>query len=86
MHDLRDVASALYFVKINLVVSFTIMFVVLACATLPLYTKDMPSRFILLPKLDGMLLGQFLSLLQMFCSGLSKSPAQLDSYVQVPTS
>ena len=42
MHDLRDVATALYFVKINSVVSFTITFAVQACATLPPYTKGGP--------------------------------------------
>jgi hypothetical protein len=37
MHDLRDIATALYFVKINLVVLSTIMFAAQACATLPPY-------------------------------------------------
>jgi hypothetical protein len=71
MHDLRDVATALYFIKINLVVLSTITFTAQACATLPPYTKDMPGWSI---RLGGMLLGQFLGLFQMFCSGLSKSP------------
>jgi len=70
MHDLRDVATTLYFIKINLVLPSTIMFTAQACATLPPYTKDMPTRSI---RLGGMLLGQFLGLLQMFYSGLSKS-------------
>ena len=76
MHDLRDVATALYFVKINLVVSSTIMFAAQACATLALYTKDMAAGSI---RLGGVLLGQFPGLLQMFCSGLSKTP--LLSYI-----
>ena len=76
IHDLRDVAIALYFVKINSVVSSTITFAAQACATLPPYTKDMSARSIWL---NGMLLGQFLDLLQMFCSSLSKSP--LLSYI-----
>ena len=76
MHDLRDVATALYFVKINSVASSTITFAAQACATLPPYTKDMSARSI---RLGGMLLGQFLSLLQMFCSSLSKTP--LLSYI-----
>jgi hypothetical protein len=71
MHDLRDIATALYFVKINSIVLSTITFVAQACPTLPLYTKDMSARSI---QLGGMLLGQFLSLLQMFYSGLSKLP------------
>jgi hypothetical protein len=71
MYDMRDVASALYFVKINLVVSSTITFAAQAFATLPLYTKDMSGKSI---RLGSILLGQFLSFLQMFCSGLSKSP------------
>ena len=71
MHDLRDVVTALYFVKINSVVPSTITFAAQACATLPPYTKDMSVRSIWL---DDMLLDQFLVLLQMFCSGLSKSP------------
>jgi hypothetical protein len=71
MHDLRDIATALYFVKINLVVFSTIMFAAQACATLPPYTKDMSARSI---RLGDMLLGQLLDLLQMFYSGLSKSP------------
>jgi hypothetical protein len=71
MHDLRDVATALYFVKINLIVSSIITFTTHACATLPPYTKDMSARSI---RLGDMLLGQFLGLLQMLCFGLSKSP------------
>ena len=71
MHDLRDVATALYLFKINSVVSSTITFATQACATLALYTKDMAAGSI---RLGGVLLGQFLSLLQMFCSSLSKSP------------
>jgi hypothetical protein len=71
MHDLRDIATALYFVKINSVVSSTIMFAAQACATLPPYTKYMPVRSI---QLGVMLLGQFISLLQMFYSSVSKSP------------
>ena len=71
MHDLRDVATTLYFVKINSVVPSTITFTAQACATLPPYTKDMPARSI---RLDDMLLGQFLGLLQMFYFSLSKSP------------
>ena len=70
MHDLRDVATALYFLKINSVVPSTIRFAAQSCATLPPHTKDMPARSIWL---GGMLLGQFLGLLQMFCFGLSKS-------------
>ena len=76
MHDLRDVATALYFFKINSVVSSTIMFTAQACATLAPYTKDMAAGSI---RLGGVLLGQFLGLLQMFCSGLSKTP--LLSYI-----
>ena len=71
MHDLRDFATALYFVKINSVVLSTITFTSQACATLTSYTKDMAVGSI---RLGGVLLGQFLGLLQMFCSGLSKSP------------
>ena len=71
MHDLRDVATALYLFKINSVVSSTITFAAQACATLAPYTKDMAVGSI---QLGGVLLGQFLGLLQMFCSGLSKSP------------
>ena len=70
MHDMRDVATALYFFKINSIVSSTITFVAQACATLALYTKDMAAGSI---RLGGVLLGQFLGLLQMFCFGLSKS-------------
>ena len=76
MHDLRDVATALYLFKINSVVSSTITFAAQACATLALYTKDMAVGSIWL---DGVLLGQFLILLQMFCFGLSKTP--LLSYI-----
>ena len=76
MHDLRDVATALYLFKINSVVSSTITFATQACATLAPYTKDMAAGSI---RLDGVLLGQFLGLLQMFCSGLSKTP--LPSYI-----
>ena len=63
MHDLRDVATILYFVKINSVVSSTITFTTQACATLASYTKDMAVGFI---RLGGVLLGKFLGLLQMF--------------------
>jgi hypothetical protein len=70
MHHLRDVATALYFVKINSAILSTVMFVAQACATLPPYTKDMLTRSIWF---GDMLLGQFLGVLQMFCSGLSKS-------------
>ena len=52
------------------------MFAAQACATLAPYTKDMVAGSI---RLDGVLLGQFLGLLQMFCSGLSKMP--LLSYI-----
>ena len=76
MHDLRDVATALYLFKINSVVSSTITFAVEACATLAPYTKDMAAGSI---RLGGVLLGQFLGLLQMFSSGLSKMP--LLSYI-----
>ena len=76
MHDLSDVATALYFFKINSEVSSTIMFAAQACATLAPYTKDMAAGSI---RLGGVLLGQFLSPLQMFCSGLSKTP--LLSYI-----
>ena len=76
MHDLRDVATALYLFKINSVVSSTITFAAQACATLAPYTKDMAAGSI---RLGGVLLGQFLSLLQMFSSGLSKTP--LLSYI-----
>ena len=69
MHDQWDVATALYFFKINSVVSSTIMFAAQACATLAPYTKDMAAGSI---RLGGVLLGQFLGLLQMFSSGLSK--------------
>ena len=71
MHDLRDVATALYFVKINSIVSSTIMFAAQACATLVPYTKDMALGSI---RLGGVLLGQFLGLHQMFSSNLSKTP------------
>ena len=71
MHDLRDVATALYLFKINSVVSSTITFATQACATLAPYTKDMAVGSI---RLGGVLLGQFLSLLQMFCSDLFKMP------------
>ena len=76
MHDLRDVATALYLLKINSVVSSTITFAAQACATLALYTKDMVTGSI---RLNGVLLGQFLSRLQMFSSSLSKTP--LLSYI-----
>ena len=76
MHDLRDVATALYLFKINSVVSSTITFAAQACATLAPYTKDMAAGSI---RLDGVLLGQFLGLLQMFSSGLAKTP--LLSYI-----
>ena len=76
MHDLRDVAIALYLLKINSVVSSTITFAAQACVTLAPYTKDMAARSI---RLGGVLLGQFLSLLQMFSSGLFKTP--LLSYI-----
>ena len=76
MHDLSDVATVLYFVKINSVVLSTITFVAQACATLAPYTKDMAAGSI---RLGGVLLGQFLGLLQMFCSGLFKTP--LLSYI-----
>jgi hypothetical protein len=71
MHDLRDVATELYFVKINSVVSSTIMFAAEACATPAPYTKDMAAGSIWL---GGVLFGQFLGLLQMFYFSLSKSP------------
>ena len=71
MNDLRDVATVLYLFKINSVVSSAITFATQACATLAPYTKDMAAGSI---QLGGVLLGQFLGLLQMFCSGLSKSP------------
>jgi hypothetical protein len=74
MHDLRYVASALYFVKINSVVSSTITFIAQACVTLPPYTKDMSSRSIWL---GGMLLGQFLSLLQMFALAFPNCPSSV---------
>ena len=76
MHDPRDVATALYLFKINSVVSSTITFAAQACATLAPYTKDMVAGSI---QLGGVLLGQFLSLLQKFCSDLSKMP--LLSYI-----
>ena len=76
MHDLRDIATALYLFKINSVVSSIITFATQACATLAPYTKDMAAGSI---RLDSVLLGQFLGLLQMFCSGLSKMP--LLSYI-----
>ena len=76
MHDLRDVATVLYLFKINSVVSSTITFAAQACATLAPYTKDMASGSIWL---GGVLFGQFLGLLQMFSSGLSKTP--LLSYI-----
>ena len=76
MHDLRDVPIALYFFKINSVVSSTITFTAEACATLAPYTKNMAAGSI---RLDDVLLGQFLVLLQMFYSGLSKTP--LLSYI-----
>ena len=66
MHDLRDVATALYLFKINSVVSSTITFAAQACATLAPYTKDMAAGSI---RLGGVLLGQFIGLLQIFCSG-----------------
>jgi hypothetical protein len=72
MHDLRDVATALYLFKINSIVSSTITFAAQACATLAPYTKDMAAGSI---RLDGVLLG----LLQMFSSGLAKTP--LLSYI-----
>ena len=68
MHDLRDVATALYIFKINSVVSTTITFAAQACATLAPYTKDMAAGSI---RLGGVLLGQ--------CLGLSKMP--LLSYI-----
>ena len=71
MHDLRDVATALYHFKINSVVSSTIMFSAQACATPAPYTKNMAAGSI---RLGGVLLGQFLSLLQMFCFDHSKMP------------
>ena len=76
MHDLRDIATVVYFFKINSVVSSTKTFAAQACATLAPYTKDMAAGSIWL---GGVLLGQFLSLLQMFSSGLSKMP--LLSYI-----
>ena len=76
MHDLRDIATALYLFKINSVVSSTITFAAQACATLAPYTKDLAAGSIWL---GGVLLGQFLGLLQMFCSDLSKTP--LLSYI-----
>ena len=78
MHDLRDVATTLYLFKINSVVSSTITFAAQACATLAPYTKDMAARSI---RLDGVLLGEFLGLLQMFSFGLSKMP--LHSYISL---
>ena len=69
MHDLRNVATTLYFFKINSIVSSYITFVTQACATLAPYTKDMVAGSIWL---GGVLLSQFLGLLQMFSSGLSK--------------
>ena len=78
MYDLRDVATALYLFKINSVVSSTITFAAQACATLAPYTKDMAAGSI---RLGGVLLGQFLGLLQMFYSGLSKTP--LLSYISL---
>ena len=74
MHDLRDVATALYLFKINSVVSSTITFAAQACATL--VPKDMAAGSI---RLGGVLLGQFLGLLQMFSFSLSKTP--LLSYI-----
>ena len=76
MQDLRDVATALYFFKINSVVSSTITFVAQDCATLAPYTKYMAVGSI---RLGGVLLGQFLGLLQMFYYGHSKMP--LLSYI-----
>ena len=76
MHDLRDVATALYIFKINSVVSSTITFTAEACATLAPYTKNMAAGSI---RLDDVLLGQFLGLLQIFCTGLSKT--SLLSYI-----
>ena len=76
MHDLRDVATSLYLFKINSVVSSTITFATQTCATLAPYTKDMAAGSI---RLGGVLLGQFLGLLQMFNSSLSKTP--LLSYI-----
>ena len=76
MHDLRDIATALYLFKINSVVSSTITFAAQACATLAPYTKDMAAGSI---RLGGVLLCQLLGLLQMFSSGLSKTP--LLSYI-----
>ena len=78
MHDLRDVATALYLLKINSVVSSTITFAAQACATLASYTKDMAAGSI---RLGGVLLGQFLDLLQMFSSDLFKMP--LLSYISL---
>ena len=78
MHDLRDVATALYLFKINSVVSSTITFSAQACATLAPYTKGMAGGSIWL---GGVLLGQFLGLLQMFSSGLSKT--SLLSYISL---
>ena len=76
MHDLRDVAIALYLFKINSVVLSTITFAAQACAPLTPYTKDIATGSI---RLGGVLLGQFLGLLQMFSSGLAKMP--LLSYI-----
>ena len=60
MHDLWDIATALYLFKINSVVLSTITFAAQACATLAPYTKDIATGSI---RLGGVLLGQFLGLL-----------------------
>ena len=71
MLDLRDIATALYFVKINSVVSSIMTFVVQACATLAPYTKDMAAGSI---RLGGVLLGKFLGFLQMSALAFPKRP------------
>ena len=71
MHDLRDVATALYLFKINMIVSSTITFVAQACATLAPYTKDMAAGSI---RHGGVLLGQFFSLFKCLASTFPKRP------------
>ena len=55
---------------------FFLLPLILFRPTLAPYTKDIAAGSI---RLSGVLLGQFLGLLQMFCSGLSKTP--LLSYI-----
>ena len=68
MHNLRDVATALYFLKIHSVVATTITFTAQGHATLGSYIVNLPVWFI---GLGGMLLRPTLNVVQMFFSSLS---------------